>query len=337
MELEHKRIYRIAVAAFAAAMMAGATVCAFGQEKPAASAPQTGPAQAAAADATADTKVVLRVGKEEVTKSDMDTVISTLSPQSQEAISKEGRRAVGDQFAVMLVLDQQAEKDNLDSSPEVRQRLELEKRQLLAQVEYQKLANQIQVTPDEVSQYFNAHKDVFDQVKLYEAIVRKKAADAKAGDPGLPADQALAKINAIRAALVSGADINKVKTQFSVPNVVVVDSEPRTVRRGQLLPDLDKEAFSMKDGAVSQPYQTPQAIVLFQVIGHEPAELKDNSSQIENDLRREKLDAEIADLRKSANIWMDDDYFKAASAPAEEPAAKEPETAKPAAPAPRKP
>jgi hypothetical protein len=316
MKFRNGQLYRTALSAFAAAtIMAGIAVRAdaqAGATNPPAQAPS---AATTAPNAAADAKVVLRVGTEEVTKADMDQLISGLSPQTQRTVASEGKRAVGEQYAVMMVLDQQAEKDHLDASPEIRQRLELEKRQLLAQAEYQKLSEQIQVTPEEVSQYFDAHKDAFDVVKICEVIVRKKAEDAKAGDPGLSPDQAQSKINAIRAALTGGSNIEAVKKQFSVPNTVVVDSDPRAVHRGQLLPELDKEAFSLKAGEVSQPYQTPQAIVMFQVASHQAAVLKDATEQIENDLRQQKLEAEVAGLRKSANVWLDDDYFKQESAP----------------------
>ncbi len=331
MKFGYRHISRMTLAVMTSALVAGMAICASGQEKPAAPSPAAA-APAAKSAADAGSKVVLRVGKDEITEASMKSLISGLSPQSQESISKEGPRAVGEQLAVMLVLDQQAEKDNLDSNPEIRERLELEKRQLLARAEYQKLANEVKVTPDEISQYFDAHKDIFDEVKICEVVVRKKGADAKAGDPGLPPAQALAKVNAIRAALTSGADITKVKKEFSVPNVVVIDADPRVVRHGQLLPELDKEAFSLKDGQVSKPYQAPEAVVMFQVVSHEPATLKGATSQIETDLRRTKLNDEINGMKKSANVWMDEDYFKAPPAP-EEPAAKEAAPEKPSSPA----
>jgi parvulin-like peptidyl-prolyl isomerase len=78
---------------------------------------------------------------------------------------------------------------------------------------------------------------------------------------------------------------------------------------------LEKAAFELKDGELSQPLEVAQAIVLFQLIGHRSAELKQVSADIENTLRQEKLDATVADLKKTTVIWMDQDYFQATPAP----------------------
>lgn len=301
-------LQRLAVFAVAA-MLIGAATFLFGQAKPKGSTAK-GTAAPKASSADTNNKVVIRVGKEEVTKADMDQLIAGLSPQAQQNIASGGKRNLGEQYAEMMVLDQQAEKDHLASDPQLRQRLELQRRQLLAQVEYQKLAEQVQVTPAEVSQYFDAHKDSFDTVDIYEVLIRKKSPNAKAGDSGLALAEAQSKVNAIRAALTSGSNIEAVSKEFTIPNVVVVDTTPRTIHHGQLTPALDKEIFSLNKGQVTKPYDTPQAIGLFQVADHQPADLKSATNQIESDLREEKLDAEIAALRKSANVWLDQDYFK---------------------------
>ena len=100
-----------------------------------------------------------------------------------------------------------------------------------------------------------------------------------------------------------------------MPNVVMSDTEPRTIRRGQLLPPLDKAAFDLKEGAVSDPLDTPQALVFLQVVGHHHADQKEVAADIENTLRQQKLDSELAGLRNKTDVWMDEDYFKGQSMP----------------------
>ncbi len=98
---------------------------------------------------------------------------------------------------------------------------------------------------------------------------------------------------------------------FKAPNDVMIDAEPRTVRRGQLVATLDKAAFGLKDGELSLPLDTQQALVLLQVVGHRHSDLKDVSAGIENTLRQQKFEAAVNDLKKKAGIWMDEDYFRA--------------------------
>lgn len=289
-------------------LLASAVVAsaAHGQSQPAAAAPPAAPVAESQAGAS---RVVLRVGGQEVTQADMDYLISTLSPPTQAAIKAQGRAPVGNEYALLLLLSQRAVSDHLDTKPSIRRRLALDRMKLLAQAEYQNLAKQIRIAPADVSQYFAAHKDEFDQAEIREILVRKKAAGATANSPGLLPADAHAKLAAISKALAAGTDVQQVAKEFSVPNVVMVDTQTQTVRKGQLLPPLDKAAFELKDGQVSDPVETPQALVAIQVLSHKPPDLNAASQEIENILRQQKLQAKIADLKKSANIWMDASYF----------------------------
>ncbi len=291
---------------------------------------QNQPAPPAAASPAANTerlagarsRVVLRVGGQEVTQADMDFLISTLSPQAQAAIKAQGRAPVGNEYAFLLLLSQRAVADHLDTHASIRKRLALDRMKLLAQAEYQNLAEHIQVSPAEVSQYFIAHKHDFDEADIREILIRKKAGDAPANSPGLSSADAHAKLEAISKALEAGTDVQQVAKEFDVPNAVMVDTQTQTVRKGQLLPTLDKAAFELKTGQVSNPIETPQALVAIQVVDHKQPDLSDVSKEIDNILRQQKLGAQMANLKKSANIWMDPSYFAI-----ESPTATSPSTA----------
>ncbi len=257
----------------------------------------------------AEDRVVLRVGGQEVTQSDMDFLIASLSPQTQEAIQAQGRAPVGNEYALLLLLSQRAVADHLDTQTAIQKQLALDRMKLLAQAEYQNLAEHVQITPAEVSQYLATHKDEFNQVQIREILIRKKPAGAPANAPGLSSADAHAKMAAISKALSAGTDVQQVAKQFDMPNVVMVDTQVQTVREGQLLPALDKAAFSLKVNQVSDPIETPQALVAIQVVGHKQADPPTLSREIESILRQQKLQAEIASLKKAANIWMDPTYF----------------------------
>ncbi len=284
----------------------------FAQNAPAAgnSAAQGGTESQASATAISPDKVVLKVGNTQITRADIDFLIDSLSPQVQKALAIRGRKPVGDEYALMLVLSQKAHSDHLDASPEVQRRIALEKIRILAQEEYRKIAEGIQVTPEEINSYYNAHKGDFEEAKIREFVVRKKAADAKAGDPGLSEAEARARLASIQKAIEAGTDIKVVAKKFDVPNVVMVNPMPQTVRKGEMIPALDQVAFNLKDNQFSQPVDTPHALVLLQVLSHPQTDMKTVSDQIENELRQEKLKTALDDMKAKANIWMDPAYFK---------------------------
>ncbi len=291
------------------------------------SAAQGGTKSQASAQAISPDKVVLKVGDAQVTRADIDFLINSLNPQVQKAVAIRGRKPVGEEYAMMVLLSQKAQTDHLDASPDFQRKIALEKIQLLAQAEYRKIAEGIQVTPDEINTYYNAHKSDFEEAQIREFVVRTKAADAKAGDLGLSEEEARARLASIQKAVEAGTDIKEVAKKFDVPNVVMVDPEPHTVRKGEMIPALDQVAFNLKDNQFSQPVDTPHALVLLQLLSHQQPDVKTVSGQIENELRQEKLKAAMDDMKAKANIWMDPVYFKV---PQDSPGAS---TAMPTAPA----
>jgi parvulin-like peptidyl-prolyl isomerase len=291
--------------------------------------PETGATANGAASAD---KVVMKVGASQVTQSEIDSLISNLNPQAQQTLAAQGRRPLGDEYVKVLLLSHQAVNDHLESSPEIHRRLELQRVQMLAQAEYEKMASEVKVSSDEIGQYFTAHKPEYDAAQVREFVVRKKPLGAKDGTVGLTAEEAKTKAESIRKALTAGTDPKKVAQDFAVPNVVMSDPEPRTIRRGQLLPALDKAAFELKDGEVSDSLDTPQALVFLQIVGHHHADQKEVAPEIENTLRQQKLEAELAGLRNKTDVWMDEDYFKGQTAAA--PASPQQPPAAPPAPKP---
>jgi parvulin-like peptidyl-prolyl isomerase len=87
---------------------------------------------------------------------------------------------------------------------------------------------------------------------------------------------------------------------------------------------MEKAAFGLKDGQVSEVFDLTQSLVFFKVASHKVGELKDVSSQIENTLRQQKVNSALDELKKNAKVWLDEGYFSAPSQPASQGAAKPP-------------
>jgi hypothetical protein len=312
---------KLLVALLLSGLISGA-VCA---QTPKPVAPSSAPTASKPASPSVETpvpadKVVLKVGDRQFTKADIDLLIANLTPQMQRAIATEGKKSLGDQYALVVALSRQAEVQHLDQSPAFVHKLAFQKEQLEAQTAFEEFNSQAKVTPEDIQQYFTAHADEYDEIMVRQIIVRKKAAEAKTDSAhptaspappgtGLAPEEAKIRAQAIRKALVAGTDIKKITEDFKAPGDVIIDAEPRTVRHGGMRPDMEKVAFALKDGEVSEPLDVPQALVSFQVIKHSHSELKDVTPEIEKKLRQEKVEASIDGVKKSANIWMDEEYF----------------------------
>jgi parvulin-like peptidyl-prolyl isomerase len=257
--------------------------------------------------------VVLRVGSAQVTESEIDTFAAGLGPRARAIIANQGLRPVGEEYVKTLLLLRRALDDHLDQSPAVRAQLELLREQVLAQAEYQKMANDVMPSPEEVSQYFAAHKSEFDSVQVREFLIRKRPQGSQDPKAGLTAEEAKAKAEAVRKALLAGTDIEKVAQDFTTPasDVMLIDRKPRTFRPDQMMPALAKATLAVKDAGVAEPVETPQAFIVVKVYGYQHPELKEVTTEIEGKLQREKLGAALDDLRKKAEVWMDEGFFSA--------------------------
>ena len=271
------------------------------------------PGVAAPVESSSPDKIVLKVGDASVTQGEIDRFIQGLNPQAQKTLASRGRRSLGDEYALMLVLSQEALSHHLDSTPAFKEMLALRRRQLLATTEYQEIVRQSLVTPEEISSYFAAHQSEFEEAQICQVVIRKKPEGAKEGTPGFTEQEAKTRAEEIRKALSSGDDPQKVAEKYQVPNVVRVDAKPEFVHRGQMRPDMEKAAFELKPGQVSEVFDLGLSLAFLQVVSHQVEELKSVSSKIESTLRQQKTNGTLDALKKQAKIWMDDAYFAAPS------------------------
>lgn len=267
--------------------------------------------------AESSAKVVLKIGATPVTQSELEALFSERASGVGQKLNAEGRRHLAEAYLRMLLLSQQAVDDHLDASPAIRLRLETERIRTLAQAEFDKMRNQIQVSPDEIGKYYTDHALEFDMAQVREFLVRKRRPGGEEAEAsGLSAEAAKTTAEAIRKALASGDSPDKIAEDFPAPDVLLIDRKPRTLHRNQMTPALEKATFEAKDGQVPEAVDTPEAVIVVALLKRVRLGQKDATPEIENKLRQSKLEAQIDDMKKKAVIWMDDDYFKNAQVPA---------------------
>jgi len=261
--------------------------------------------------ATSPNDVVLKVGDKSVTRGELDRFIQGLTPQLQRTLATQGRKRLGDEYVNMLVLSQEALSHNVESTPAFKEMFNLRRLELLAMLEYQDITQGAAVTPEETSKYFTEHQKDYEQVQVMQVVVRKKPEGAKEGTPGFAPDEAKSRAEEIRKAFIAGDDPKKVAEKYHVENLVRVDAQPYSIRHGALRADMEAAVFALKAGEVSDVFDLGQALVFVKVVSHDPGDLKAATPQIENTLKKQKIDAAVDALKKKANVWMDDAYFAA--------------------------
>lgn len=256
-------------------------------------------------------KVVLKVGSAQITESEIDAVVSHLGVKAKAIVSVQGLRPVAEDYTKMLLLSQRASDERLDLIPDIRFQLQLQRVETLAQAEYDKMAGELQISQEEISQYFTAHRSEFESVQVQEFLIRKKPQGNEDPTQGLSPEEARSTAESIRRALLSGTAVEEVaKTYDASISVMLVDQRPRTLRRADMNPVLEKATFDVPVGGVSELVDTPQALIVVKVLAHQRPELKEVTAEIKNKVQQQKLDAEIDTMKKKAGVWLDQDYFK---------------------------
>jgi len=127
-------------------------------------------------------KVVAKLGDREITMTELDQAIQELSPEAQKQLSdSQAKRQYLNQYLLEQLLYDSATRQGMAEQAEVKQRLEMVRRSLLAQMVYsEEMQKRIKISPEEVDKYLAEHKD---QVKDREAagrqIQKEKEAQAR--------------------------------------------------------------------------------------------------------------------------------------------------------------
>jgi hypothetical protein len=244
---------------------------------------------------------VLKVGNVRITQAEFESVIGTL--EAQQGPADLSRQALGENYASLLMLSQQAVAHHLDASPDVVRQLAIDRTQILSNAEFASLRAQSKPTAEEISAYYSAHMDDYDVVNVRRIFIWKKAQGASG--PTMSSEDAHALAAAIRQAYASGSDPKKL---IHDPNSVMIDPEPLNFQRGEL-PGKMAQAFSIKEGEWIVIDDTSDTLVLLQLVKRVRRDLKEMSPFIEKKLQGEKLQAQLDSLKKQSGIWLDQGYF----------------------------
>jgi parvulin-like peptidyl-prolyl isomerase len=277
------------------------------------------PATPPPADADSPNKVVLKVGNKSVTVGDLDYFVASLPQQSQQAAKSAGKQALGENYATGLALEQQALVDHLDQDPDFQRQLEFTRMQGLAKAEIQKLYGEITVSPDEISKYYAAHPDEFQTVEVRRVVVRFKPGSSNPPAAGGNADAAKARLETIRKELAAGKDPTEIAKEFKDTSEGFIDVKTQSPRLAQLGPEWRDPVSKMKEGEVTEAHTVPDGVVALQLVKRTTLDLKAATSEIDQKMKNERLQAAVEDLKKKAVVCMDGAYCTP-QAPASQPA-----------------
>ena len=244
-------------------------------------------------------RVVLKVGDIQVTKEEFESRIRDVEGHADESAPDKDRQRLGDDYASVLMLSQQAVAKHLDSSPEVARQLAIARMQVLSDAEFASLMQQAQPTFAEVSQYYSAHLADYDEVRIRRLFVWKKRDNAKDA-PVLSSPAVKARSEQIRQTLAAGTSEKRVSADLSKSGEGMLDAEPVSFPRGELSAHMEKVAFGLEEGEWGEVEDTPARLLLIQLVRRDRQQLGEVSSAIEQELHGQKMQALLDDSEKES-------------------------------------
>ncbi len=169
---------------------------------------------------------------------------------------------------------------------------------------FQYVGASITVTPKEIQEYYDAHKKEFEipeQIKMRNILIKPS--------PDLPPERAAEAANDALKRLREGEDFGQVAAAVSSGPGASEGGVMGYVKRGDLMPEIDKVVFAMKVGELSDVIQTPAGYHIFKIEEKGESrqlELSDVRKDIDNiifsDKIRVKLKELLIELKKRAYI-----------------------------------
>jgi peptidyl-prolyl cis-trans isomerase C len=257
--------------------------------------------------------VVLWIGGESFTRDKFEAIMKALPPAFQQQASQMTKKQFASQFAMMLSLARSAEKEKMDQTPQVKEQLEFQRLQFLAQLAFQQISQRNQlITDEQVKTYYTAHVGDQQQAKIRGILIAYNPPKGKDGkEPkGRTEDEAKALALELRDKIIKGADFAAVAKESSDEQ----ETGPKggdmgTVKRGQLPPNIEKSVFGLKVKEVSQPVPEVSGFYIFQLEDLRETTLEEATPGIRQTLMQQATVGVLDKVKADYPTKFNDDYF----------------------------
>ena len=231
-------------------------------------------------------------------------------------------------------LDEMRKQNHLDSMEDLQKAAEtqgvswedfkasIRNRIITQEVIRDQVGRHVNITPTEVQNYYNQHKQEFDQpeqVRLSEILVPTANAD-----DATQVANAKKKADDLDAKLKGGADFAALAKSSSGGPTAAEGGDLGEFKRGQLAKVLEDATFGLKPGEYTEPIRTKQGWVILKLTAHNPGgvpPLKDVEAQVEDAVGMAKMNPALRDyltkLREDAYIDIAKGYEDSAASPNE--------------------
>ena len=247
------------------------------------------------------------------------------NPQFKANAQGQQGEGIKKEFGQIKLLADRARKDGLDQDEATKVRMLIERSQALARAyvgDLQKNADKL-VTDADIEQYYNEHKDEFEEAKVRHILIGTKEEhsaddghghakdDVDKAGKGLTKEQARQKAQGVLDRVRKGEDFAKLAQEFSDdPGSKDKGGLYDFFGRGSMVPEFDKASFTLKPGEISDLVETEYGYHIIKVEEQRTASLTDQATRqkIVEKLKQEKLESRIKEIADSSTVQVAEDF-----------------------------
>jgi peptidyl-prolyl cis-trans isomerase C len=269
--------------------------------------------------ATASDKVVIAVGDLKITARDTEKMLENFPPAQRTFYSGAGKRQLADFIVNSKLLTKEAERRHLDESEEVKLRLNLTRDSILMYAARQELQKEMTVTAEEAQKFLDDNITKYEEARVRRIVIQAPFSLPNSGTAGAEApasnEEARAKAEEIRKKLLEGADFEEMAAKNSSdPLSSGKGGDLGYIRRGSkvhlIVPPLEQLIFSIPVGSISEVQTTALGYEIVKVEDRRKPKLEDVRKEVEADLRNQKYESLLKEMRNRQNVQIDEEYFK---------------------------
>jgi peptidyl-prolyl cis-trans isomerase SurA len=183
---------------------------------------------------------------------------------------------------------------------------------LQKEVVKREVGSHLEVTSDEVRQYYDAHPQEF---ALPERVVLSEISLSTAGKSPEEFADVRAKVEGLRSSVLNGDDFHQVAALYSQGSTAKDGGNLGTFKQGELAPQIEAIVFPMSKGQITDVIQTRTGFEILKIEDHLPAEvqpLDKVETQIQNTLSGQKMQPRmrqyLAELREQSYVTVKPGY-----------------------------
>ena len=231
-----------------------------------------------------ENKVLAVVNGREIKQSDVELLYANLGPNAAQYKGEEGYKQLVEQLVLEEMLYQDAKENKLDEAEDYKAAVDQLKKSLLAQYSVSQVMSNINVTDEEINEYYNNNKNIFNSG---ETVVASHIL--------VPSEEEA--INILKE-IKEGLSFADAAQKYSSCPSKNSGGSLGQFGKGQMVPEFENAVFAMNVGEISEPVKSQFGYHLIQL--NEKNDSKDFSIEevkedVINNVRYKKQSTSYAD------------------------------------------